>query len=114
VASIAIGVLVIFSSWNLVKRAVAVLMESTPSHIDCDDVLAAMGRSPGVAEVHDLHIWTITSGMDSLSAHVVPQPGSERDAVLEGLRHVLHERFAIDHITIQIEPVRQADCRTSF
>ena len=73
-----------------------------------------MATAPGVSEVHDLHIWTITSGMESLSAHVVPRTGHESQAVLESLRRILHDQFGIDHMTIQIEPSGQAECRTSF
>jgi cobalt-zinc-cadmium efflux system protein len=114
VASILIGILVIFSSWNLVKQAVAILMESTPAHLDVDEVRQAMISAPGISEVHDLHIWTITSGMESLSAHIVLLPGHESHAALDGLRAVLHERFAIDHITIQIDAAGESECRTSF
>jgi cobalt-zinc-cadmium efflux system protein len=114
VASILIGILVIFSSWNLVKQAIAILMESTPHHLDVDAVRSAMVSVAGVCEVHDLHIWTITSGMESLSAHVVLLSGFESQASLDSLRRVLHDRFGIDHITIQIEASGQDKCRTSF
>jgi cobalt-zinc-cadmium efflux system protein len=113
-ASVLIGILVIFSSWNLIKQAISILMESTPGHLDVDAVRNAMHSAAGVREVHDLHIWTITSGMESLSAHVVLATGHEAYAALEELRRILHDRFGIDHITIQIEPVDQAECRTSF
>jgi cobalt-zinc-cadmium efflux system protein len=114
VASMAIGVLVVFSSWNLLKQAISILMESTPGHLDVDAVRSAMISAPGVCEVHDLHIWTITSGMDSLSAHVVVAPGHEARAALGDLRRVLHDQFAIDHITIQIESPGEEKCDTSF
>jgi cobalt-zinc-cadmium efflux system protein len=73
-----------------------------------------MVSAPGVCEVQDLHIWTITSGMDSLSAHAVLLPDCEVQTTLDGLRKILHERFGIDHITIQIDPAGQEKCRTSF
>ncbi|MEX0978438.1 MAG: cation diffusion facilitator family transporter [Pirellulales bacterium] len=114
VASIAIGILVIYSSWNLVKQAIAILMQGTPEHLDFDAVRGAIAAVPGVCEVHDLHIWTITSGMESLSAHVVLQSGHEHQALLESMRQVLHERFNIDHITIQIDPAGQEECRSAF
>jgi cobalt-zinc-cadmium efflux system protein len=114
VASVVIGILVIVSSWNLLKQAIAILMESTPGHLDVDAVRGAMMSAPGIGEVHDLHIWTITSGMDSLSAHVVLLPGFENHAALEALRRVLHDEFAIDHITIQIDPAGQENCPTKF
>ncbi len=114
VASIAIGVLVIYSSWDLVKQAIAILMQSTPSHLNLDAVRAAMSEVPGVSEIHDLHVWTITSGMESLSAHAVLLPGQEHQAALESLRVVLHDRFGIEHVTIQIDPAGQDECRSKF
>jgi cobalt-zinc-cadmium efflux system protein len=114
VASIAIGLLVIYSSWSLVKQAIAILMQSTPAHLDFDAVCGAMAAVPGVREVHDLHIWTITSGMESLSAHVVLAPGEEQQALMENMRQVLHERFNIDHITIQIDPAGREECSSAF
>ncbi len=113
-ASILIGLLVIYSSWSLVKQAIAILMEATPGHLDIDGVRNAMASIPGVCEVHDLHVWTITSGMESLSAHVVLLPGHEQQTSLENLRRILHDRFGIDHITIQIEAAGEPRCRTSF
>ena len=113
-ASIAIGLLVIYSSWNLLKQAIAILMESTPAHLDVDQVRSAMIATPGAAAIHDLHIWTITSGMVSLSAHVVLVEGYDSARALDELRGALHEEFGIDHITIQIEPAGAETCRTSF
>lgn len=114
VASVAIGLLVIYSSWNLLKQSISILMESTPGHLDVDAIRDAILTSPGVSEVHDLHIWTITSGMESLSAHVVLASGYEAHASLDSLRRILHDRFGIDHITIQIEAAGQKECDTSF
>jgi cobalt-zinc-cadmium efflux system protein len=101
-ASIVISCLVAWSAWALLKEAVAVLMESTPGHLDADEVHAAMEEVPGVDEVHDLHIWTITSGFVALSAHVVTEEPQAR--LLADLRALLHERFGIGHTTIQLEP----------
>jgi len=114
VASVLIGILVIYSSWNLLKSSITILMESTPRHLDIDEVRNALVGVPGVLEVHDLHIWTITSGMDSLSAHVVVREGHSHQTSLQEIREVLHHRFAIDHMTIQIEPDSQEECSTSF
>jgi len=103
-ASLLIGLLVIYSSWNLLKQSVAVLMEGAPVHIDVDQVRDAMVSVPSVEGVHDLHIWTITSGLVSLSAHIVTNESSPDGSLLKELRELLHDRFGIDHITIQIEP----------
>ncbi len=102
--SVAIGGLVIYSSWRLVAESVSVLMESAPRGIDVDEVREALVTVPGVLEVHDLHVWSITTGLDSLSAHVVTADGHAHAALLADLRTMLHRRFGMDHITIQIEP----------
>jgi cobalt-zinc-cadmium efflux system protein len=99
-----IGLLVIYSSWALLKESVSVLMESAPAGIDVDAIRDAIISVPGVAGVHDLHVWTITSGIDSLSAHVVASDRAEQGQLLGDIRRVLHDRFGIDHQTIQIEP----------
>jgi cobalt-zinc-cadmium efflux system protein len=114
IASVLIGILIIYSSWHLVMQAISILMESTPGHLDVDAVRNAMLSADGILEVHDLHIWTITSGMESLSAHVVLATGFETYEALDRLRNLLHEQFGIDHITIQIEPEGPALCRNAF
>lgn len=102
-ASVLIGVLIIFSSWSLLKEALSVLMESSPVYIDVDEVHRAMRHVGGATQVHDLHVWTITSGMIALSAHVLPEPGYNRDHLLRDLTETLREKFGISHVTIQIE-----------
>lgn len=109
-----IALLVIYSAWALLRQAIDILMERTPAHLNSDEVRRAMLAAPGIRDVHDLHIWTITSGMDSLSAHVSLRAGHEPHQALEDLRLVLHEQFGIDHITIQIELAGPEACRTSF
>ncbi|MDP9347623.1 MAG: cation diffusion facilitator family transporter [Gemmatimonadota bacterium] len=103
--SVAIGVLVIYSAWHLLKESVGVLLEGTPAHIDLAAVRAAMAEVDGVEEVHDLHVWTITSGMDAMSAHVVVRSGGRpNEEVLGELHRMLHDRFGLHHLTIQVEP----------
>ncbi len=114
VASALIGILVIYSAWHLVLEAVFVLMESAPHGIDVDEVYQAMSDMPGVLGVHDLHVWTITSGMDSLSAHVVVEPERPPAHLLGDLRSMLHDRFGIDHVTIQLEPENFEERPTAF
>jgi cobalt-zinc-cadmium efflux system protein len=104
VASLLISALVIASAWGLLRDAVAVLMESAPGHIDVDAVRSAMGAVESVASVHDLHVWSIASGFECLSAHVEVCDGGERDALLDTLRRLLHDRFGIEHVTLQLEP----------
>ncbi len=103
-ASVAIGLMVVYSSWSLLREALAVLMESAPAHIDVEEVRRAMGAHRAVLGVHDLHIWTVGSGMVSLSGHVVAQDGCENGSLLREMGDLLIERFAIAHATIQIEP----------
>ena len=104
VTSALIGLLVIVSSWRLLAESVSVLMESAPRRIDVDEVRDAMAGVVGVKAVHDLHVWTIASGMESLSAHVVTDRLDQNGHLLRQLRTTLHDRFGIDHVTIQVEP----------
>jgi cobalt-zinc-cadmium efflux system protein len=103
VASVLISLLVIYSAWSLLREATGVLMESAPAHIDVNEVHQALEGVSGVLEVHDLHVWTITSGMESVSAHVVVEDRRFDCDVLGEIRATLHERFGIHHITVQME-----------
>jgi cobalt-zinc-cadmium efflux system protein len=102
-ASILIAALIVRSSWSLLREAVSVLMEWAPEHVDVEAIHRQLGAVPGVIAVHDLHVWTITSGMVALSGHVVAGEGRERGKLLQEVTDLLHERFGIDHATIQIE-----------
>lgn len=102
--SVLIGALIIYPSWRLLKESVSVLMESAPRAIGVDQVRKTILQSPGVLDVHDLHVWTITSGMHSLSAHVVIGDSQAPDAILRQLRDSLRQRFGIAHVTLQLEP----------
>jgi len=79
-------------------------MRGTPGHIDVDAVRDSILSTTGVVGVCDLHIWTISSGLESLSAHVVVEPGQSHRVVLKKIRDTLHDRFGIGHMTIQLEP----------
>lgn len=100
-----IAVVIVYGAWGLTREAVDVLLEAVPAHVDVPAVRTLMGAVPGVVEVHDLHIWTLTSGVYSLSAHlVVEDPMTcNNDVILSAVKHELLERFGIDHTTIQIE-----------
>jgi cobalt-zinc-cadmium efflux system protein len=100
--SAGISVFIVWRTWGLLTQAVHVLMEGVPTHLDAKQVGQAMAGVPGVKGIHDLHIWTITSGMDALSAHVVVPVGEDRDAVLGRLQLLLRDRWRIDHATLQI------------
>jgi cobalt-zinc-cadmium efflux system protein len=98
-----IGLLIIWSSWNLIREATNVLLEGTPAHINLAAVEEAILETAGVEDVHDLHVWTITSGRDALSAHVTHARGVSPPELLKGLRARLHTQFGVDHLTIQME-----------
>ncbi len=102
VASVAIGLLVVVSAWRLVREALDVLMEAVPRELDLGEIASAIEGVPGVAAVHDLHVWTITSGFVALSAHVTVAAACGDD-VLWSVRAALEERFGIRHSTIQVE-----------
>jgi cobalt-zinc-cadmium efflux system protein len=109
IASVLIAMLVIYSAWALIRQSVGVLMEGTPSHIKLGDLRAALESLPDVREIHDLHVWTITSGFVSLSAHVTVHEGADAAAVLKSSERLLVERFKIRHTTIQIDRVTNCD-----
>ncbi len=102
-ASVLIALLVVFSAWELLRGATAVLMEGAPGHIDVDDVRNAILATPGVGAVDDLHVWTITSGLEALSAHVLACDDRPSRVLLNDIRAMLRARFHIDHVTIQVE-----------
>ena len=101
--SAVIAVLVVSRTWQLLTQAVNVLLEGTPAHLELGEIAASMRQVPGVQRVHDLHVWTLTSGREAMSAHVVVSDVRESDRLLDELHTVLHARFGIDHTTIQIE-----------
>jgi len=102
-ASAVIGLLILPRTFALLKQAVNVLLEGVPAHLDLVEIEAALRGAPGVKRVHDLHVWTLTSGREAMSAHVEVEPGTPPSRTLDELHVVLHARFGIDHTTIQIE-----------
>jgi len=102
-ASVLIGCLVVYSSWSLIEQSVAVLMEGAPGHINVDDVRSTLLELPGVSNVHDLHVWTITSGFVALSAHLTCVDPDRQDSVLRSAHELLASRFRIRHTTIQLD-----------
>ena len=102
--SAGIGLFILPRTWKLLREAVGVLLEGTPADVNLTAVREAMAGVPGVAGVHDLHVWSLTSGTNALSAHVVVAPG----AAYEGVLAAVHERvtggFTIAHVTVQVEP----------
>jgi cobalt-zinc-cadmium efflux system protein len=103
VASVIIAMLILFSSFGLIREAVDVLMEAVPRHIDLDALRRTLEEVPGATEVHDLHVWSLTTGHCALSAHAVVEDGATSDEVLAEMSDRLAERFDIRHVTIQLE-----------
>jgi cobalt-zinc-cadmium efflux system protein len=101
--SVAIGLFIVVRTWRLLAQVVNVLLEGTPPHLNVGEIEAAMRSVVGVRRVHELHVWTLTSGRDAMSAHVVVDDLSESDRLLDELHRVLHARFGVDHTTIQLE-----------
>ncbi len=103
IAGAVIALFLLTRTWSLLRQTVNVLLEGAPAHLDVEEIEAALAARPSVRRVHDLHVWTLTSGREAMSAHVVVEPGAPSDKILEELHVVLHARFGIDHTTIQIE-----------
>ena len=103
VASVLIALLIVPRTWALLRQAVNVLLEGVPPHLELGQIETAMCAVRGVRRVHDLHVWTLTSGREAMSAHVVVDDVRESERLLEALHAVLHARFGIDHTTIQLE-----------
>lgn len=99
----AIGLLIVFGALRLLRESLAVLLEAVPAHIDTQEVEGALTATAGVAGLHDLHIWTVTSGLVALSCHCELTGDRDSDDVLAELCDMLHQRFAIHHVTIQPE-----------
>ncbi|HMN08691.1 MAG TPA: cation diffusion facilitator family transporter [Gemmatimonadaceae bacterium] len=102
IASILVTLLIVRSSWHLVRESVDVLLEATPSHISLGAVRDALSRVEGVSAVHDLHVWTVTSGMVAMSAHAVVPREADHQRVLRDAVAAMRE-FGILHCTVQIE-----------
>lgn len=112
--SVALSLLIVASSYRLLKEVIDVLLEAVPRGTDIEAVHDAMQRVPGVTQVHDLHIWSITSGMAALSAHVVVTDASQDpNVVLHVSLAMLRDKFRIDHATLQIERSVEPTCGCS-
>lgn len=104
VISALVGLLILVGSFKLVREAVDVLLEAVPRHIDLADVRRAIDEIPGVDEVHDLHVWTLTSGFLAMSGHAVVRNPDQNVRVLRDITKCMRDQFGISHITVQLEP----------
>ncbi|MGE6755112.1 cation diffusion facilitator family transporter [Rossellomorea sp. NPDC071047] len=103
IASVIVAILIVISGWRVTKDSVHILMEGSPANIDTDKVKMGMAEITGVIEVHDLHVWCITSEFTALSCHVVVEKEVDRDMILLKVSKFLEEEFDIHHSTIQVE-----------
>jgi cobalt-zinc-cadmium efflux system protein len=108
--AVAIGGFVLVRAASLGRQVLAVLNQQVPSGMDPERVAADLAAVPGVSDVHDLHLWTLTSGMHVATAHLVARDGADQHAVLDTARDVLRQRHGISHATLQVEPASHRGC----
>ncbi|MDG4798806.1 cation diffusion facilitator family transporter [Micromonospora sp. WMMD1082] len=104
IVAVAVGLFILPRTYRLGRAALRVLVQAAPPHVDVAEVRAGLRGVDGVADVHDLHVWTLTSGMDVASAHLTLDADADLARVLAAARQVLHDRFQIEHATLQVEP----------
>jgi len=100
IVTVIVALLMLYSSWRVIRESVGVLMQETPPHLDAADVLVELQALPGVQEAHDLHIWAVSTGRLALSVHLISPEG---EGVLTRANALLEEKYAIVHTTIQVE-----------
>ena len=98
-----IGLFIVPRTWRLISQAVHILLEGVPPNVDLGLLETALKEIPGIKAVHDLHVWTITSGLDSMSGHIVVTDMSESPRVLRAVRDAMKDKFGLEHVTVQIE-----------
>ncbi|WP_152395609.1 cation diffusion facilitator family transporter [Paenibacillus guangzhouensis] len=106
IISVVVAILILRSAWGVIKHTVHILMEGAPITVDQDKVKEELERIVGVINVHDLHIWTITSNLDSLTCHMLIEDDQDSQRILQDAIHLIEEKFKIQHTTIQIETSR--------
>lgn len=103
--SVAIGLFILPRTWKLLREAVGILLEGVPAHLDVREIERTLAAVPGVELVHDLHVWTLTSGTEALSGHLVITKDGDAEELLRKTGSLLRERYGIEHTTIQVEAV---------
>ncbi len=103
VAALLVSALMVRSGWSVLREASTVLLEGSPSGVRTEDVGRALAGAPGIVEVHDLHVWEVTTGFPALAAHVLVRPGDDCHARRRDLEQLLHDRFGIHHTTLQVD-----------
>jgi cobalt-zinc-cadmium efflux system protein len=108
IAALFVCGLMLRSGWGLLRESGRVLLEAAPRGMDPDAIGGAMASEPGVVEVHDLHVWEVTSGFPAIAAHVLVKPGDDCHAARRRLQSVLLERFGVSHVTLQVDHAPKA------
>jgi cobalt-zinc-cadmium efflux system protein len=103
IASLLVALLMLRSGWSLLRASGTVLLEGSPSGTSPDEIGGALASAPGIVEVHDLHVWEVTTGFTALAAHVLVAPGDDCHARRRELEQLLDERFGIQHTTLQVD-----------
>ena len=103
IAALLVAGLMLRTAWSLLRDSGRVLLEGTPAGMDAEAIGQALARHPGVVEVHDLHVWEVTSGFPALAAHVLVASGDDCHGIRKALQTLLRERFAIEHTTLQVD-----------
>ncbi|WP_102347665.1 cation diffusion facilitator family transporter [Bacillus sp. Marseille-P3661] len=103
IISVVVALLILKSAWGVIKHTIHILMEGTPMTIDQQEVEKTLTQIPGVINIHDLHIWTITSGLDSLSCHILIEDDKDSQVILQEAIYKIEDHFKIKHTTIQVE-----------
>jgi cobalt-zinc-cadmium efflux system protein len=112
IIGVSIGLFVLPRTWTLARRSLRILFQHAPERVDVDELTGALGRLPGVGEVHDVHVWTLTSGMEVASAHLTVGPDCDQSAILAAARELLADSYQLEHATLQVESgVSAASCR---
>lgn len=101
--SVFVALLILVGAWRLVRESVDILLEAVPKHIDMTELARSVRELDGVEEVHDLHVWTLTSGFLAMSGHVVIRDPTRYKEILEKVHQLMHDRFSISHVTVQVE-----------
>ncbi len=102
-AGLFIAAILVASAARLILESVDILLEGAPRHLDLEEIAARVRDLPGVQAIHDLHIWTVTSGFPAMSAHIDLEPGADADRVRRSAHQLLHQQYAVEHTTIQTE-----------
>jgi cobalt-zinc-cadmium efflux system protein len=114
IAGLLVAALMVRASWSLLRESGRIFLEAAPAGIDPDDVARALADDDAVVEVHDLHVWTVTSGFPSLAAHVLVEPNADCHAARRRLERVLEDRFDLHHTTLQVDHVAQREQAVSI